>query len=184
MSCLCAGCGDKGEIKLVPDHRMDVKEKLSIPKKKNTLVNPNTVLEIEPDKNLKKQITFRPKVDIMYDSESCQAILVLDIPGFKIEDIDVEIGEGMLTIAGPRSQTELFETYGDNLILHAKEREVGYFKRIFKLPHNILDDTAQAVYKNGEESRELQRRIYSRILEIKMECKQFSYMHKVEINEG
>lgn len=86
----------------------------------------------------------------MYDSEKCQGILVLDIPGFKIEDIEVEIGEGMLTVSGPRSQTELFETYGDNLILHAKEREVGYFKRIFKLPHNILDDTAQAVYKNGK----------------------------------
>ncbi|ANQ06812.1 Uncharacterized protein PCOAH_00011440 [Plasmodium coatneyi] len=171
MNCLCAGCADKGEVKLVPDHRMDIKEKPSIPKKKNTLVSPNTILEIEPDKNLKKQITFRPKVDIMYDSEKCQAILVLDIPGFKIEDIDVEIGEGMLTVSGPRSQTELFETYGDNLILHAKEREVGYFKRIFKLPHNILDDTAQAVYKNG-------------ILEIKMECKQFSYMHKVEIHDG
>ncbi|SCM01007.1 small heat shock protein HSP20, putative [Plasmodium chabaudi chabaudi] len=171
MKCLCAGCGDKGEIKITPDNRLTIKEKQSVPQNKNTLVNPNTVLEIMPDKTLKKQITFRPKVDIMYDSESCHAILVLDIPGFKIDDIDVEIGEGMLTIAGPRSQTELFETYGDNLILHAKEREVGYFKRIFKLPHNILDDTAHAVYKNG-------------ILEIKMECKQFSYMHKVEINEA
>ncbi|EWC88954.1 hypothetical protein PFNF54_02224 [Plasmodium falciparum NF54] len=107
----------------------------------------------------------------MYDADKCEAILVLDIPGFKIEDIDVEIGEGMLTVAGPRSQTELFETYGDSLVLHAKEREVGYFKRIFKLPNNILDDTAKATYKNG-------------ILEIKMECKQFSDMHKVTINQG
>lgn len=119
-----------------------------------------------PDKNLKKQITFRPKVDIMYDSESCHAILVLDIPGFKIDDIDVEIGEGMLTIAGPRSQTELFETYGDNLVLHAKEREVGYFKRIFKLPHNILDDTAHAVYKNGNPYIPCHSFIFSLLLEL------------------
>ncbi|ETW49929.1 hypothetical protein PFMALIP_02118 [Plasmodium falciparum MaliPS096_E11] len=172
MSCLCAGSTDQGEMKMAPpDYRIDIKEKPSIPKSKNALVNPNTVLEIEPDNILKKQITFRPKVDIMYDADKCEAILVLDIPGFKIEDIDVEIGEGMLTVAGPRSQTELFETYGDSLVLHAKEREVGYFKRIFKLPNNILDDTAKATYKNG-------------ILEIKMECKQFSDMHKVTINQG
>ncbi|CRG93153.1 small heat shock protein HSP20, putative [Plasmodium gallinaceum] len=171
MSCLCSCSGDNGEIKLDHDYKMDIKEKPSVPKNKNALVDPNTVIEIEPDKTLKKQITFRPKVDIMFDSDKCQAILVLDIPGFKSDDIDVEIGDGILTIAGPRSQTELFETYGDNLVLHAKEREVGYFKRIFKLPNNILDDTATAMYRNG-------------ILEIKMECKQFSDVHKVEITEG
>ncbi|VWU48594.1 small heat shock protein HSP20, putative [Hepatocystis sp. ex Piliocolobus tephrosceles] len=171
MSCLCASKADQGELNLTLDKRVEMKEKPSVPKKKTALVNPNTILEIEPDRDLKKQITFRPKVDIIYDSESRQAILVLDIPGFKVEDIDVEIGDGMLTVAGPKSKTELFDTYGDSLILHAKERDVGYFKRLFKLPNNILDETAQATYKHG-------------ILEIKMECKQFSNMHRVEIAEA
>lgn len=169
MSCLSSCCASKesGEIRVSPEKRI-VKEKPSVPRSPNSIVSPNTLVEIEPEKTMKKRITFRPKVDIIFDANKNQAILVVDIPGFTTNDIDVEVGKGMLTISGPKSQTELFEKYGDNLVLHAKERETGYFRRVFKLPDNVLDDTATAVYKSG-------------MLEVKLNCTQFSKTRKIEV---
>lgn len=168
MSCFsCCSTKDSNEIKLSPEKRL-VREKPSIPKHAAVLVHPNTLVEIEQEKIMKKRITFKPKVDIVFDTDNNKAILVVDIPGFNTDDIDVEIGAGILTVSGPKSQTELFEKYGDNLILHAKERESGYFRRTFKLPDNVLDETATAVYKNG-------------MLEVKLDCTQFSQTRKVEV---
>lgn len=168
MSCLsCCSTKDSNEIKLSPEKRI-VKEKPSVPRSANIVVNPNTLVEIEQEKIMKKRITFKPKVDIIFDADNNQAILVVDVPGFNTEDIDVEVGAGLLTISGPKSQTELFEKYGDNLVLHAKERETGYFRRTFKLPDNVLDDTATAAYRSG-------------LLEVKLNCTQFSKVRKVEV---
>lgn len=169
MSCFsCCSTKEDGELKFKQDKKRIVKEKPSVPKSPAIIVHPNTLVEIEQAKVMKKRITFKPKVDIVFDADNNSAILVVDIPGFSIDDIDVEVGAGLLTVSGPKSQTELFEKYGDNLVLHAKERESGYFRRTFKLPDNVQDDTTSAIYKNG-------------MLEVKMQCTQFCKPRKIEV---
>lgn len=169
MSCFCCASTDKSEITLTKKNKkITLRAKPSIPKSSSTVVSPNTLVEIEPERVMRKRITFTPKADIVFDPNHEEVVLVMEIPGFKTEDIDVEIGSGLLTVSGPKSSSELFDKYGDNLVLHAKERDTGYFRRVFKLPNNVLDDTAAAMYKCG-------------MLEIKLKCVQFCKNRKLEI---
>jgi HSP20 family protein len=68
-----------------------------------------------------------------------------DLPGMKREDITVEIGEGVLTIAGERTESkkEKAEEY------YRTERSYGHFTRTLPLPETVKTDSAVATFKDG-----------------------------------
>ncbi|MBO9667562.1 MAG: Hsp20/alpha crystallin family protein [Bdellovibrio sp.] len=82
---------------------------------------------------------FSPSVDI---EEKENAYLVsADLPGFKKEDIKIEMSDNVLTISGERVQEQ-----GDK---KHSERTWGKFQRSFSLPHQVAADKIEAAYKDG-----------------------------------
>ena len=72
-------------------------------------------------------------------------LLNFDLPGFKKDDLHIEISGNTLTISGLRSREEDL----NKAKLHRKERHYGEFKRTFSLPDNIRSENMEANYENG-----------------------------------
>ncbi|KAK2198044.1 bifunctional Alpha crystallin-Hsp20 domain/HSP20-like chaperone [Babesia duncani] len=152
----------------LPKKPLDFAEKPSVIYKPNTVVPQNSILEIPAPKDLECPITFFPTVDTFFDADHAKLVILMELPGFSSQDIDVRVGEGELYVAGPRPKEELYDKFGSNLDIHIRERKVGYFYRRFKLPHNALDNTTVAKYENG-------------ILDIRIECSQFGEMRRLMV---
>jgi len=72
-------------------------------------------------------------------------ILRASLPGFRPEDISVEIRQGVLTIQA-ETKEEREETKGT---WHIRERRVGSTYRAITLPVPVREDEAQATYQHG-----------------------------------
>jgi HSP20 family protein len=71
--------------------------------------------------------------------------LTAELPGLKVEDIDIVVTDGMLTIKGEkRSETD---DHADGLIL--SERRYGAFERSLRLPADIDAQAVSATFKKG-----------------------------------
>lgn len=68
-----------------------------------------------------------------------------DLPGMSREGIKVEIGEGVLTIEGERSENKKEKTDG----YFRTERSYGHFSRTLALPETVKTDSAVATFKDG-----------------------------------
>lgn len=78
--------------------------------------------------------------------ETDDAIIVrASMPGFKPDDITVEVNQGVLTIRG-ESREEREEARGT---WHLKERRVGSVYRSVTLPAPVREDQAQATLEHG-----------------------------------
>lgn len=85
---------------------------------------------------------WSPALDI---SESESAFRIdLDVPAVAIEDIDVTVEEGVLTVSGERKTP----TQEDHKPLR-NERRYGKFSRRFRLPKNVLQDDIRASVRDG-----------------------------------
>lgn len=143
----------------------------SDPKKPQVALPPNEMLEIMPPDDLKSKITFRPPIDMFFDPKETAIVLLMDLPGASKNDICIEVGEGVLSICGPRSKSELKERYGAKLHLMAHERETGYYCRRFQLPTNALEDTITAQLSSG-------------VLEVRFKCIQRHETRRIDIGAG
>ena len=68
-----------------------------------------------------------------------------DLPGMTREGIKVEIGEGLLTIEGERTESKKEKT--DEYF--RTERSYGHFSRTMALPETVKTDSATASFKDG-----------------------------------
>jgi HSP20 family protein len=84
-----------------------------------------------------------PAVDIA-ETEN-DLVLTADIPGLKLEDIDIRLENGTLTISGERK----FEGDEKHGAWHRVERSYGSFQRAFSLPDSVDIDKVEASYQNG-----------------------------------
>ena len=108
--------------------------------------------------------TYNPKVDV---AETEQAFDVqVSLPGFKKEDIKVELDENRLTISGERKWEKKEED--KNKKYHFVETEYGSFSRTFTLPNNVKFGNIEANYKDGilqlsipKEAKELKKQLIS-----------------------
>jgi HSP20 family protein len=96
--------------------------------------------EREEEMNLGSWI---PPVDISEDKE--KIVLTAELPGFKEDQLDVQLENGILTIRGERKMEE--EKDGKNY--HRVERSYGHFVRSFTLPNNVDRENVQARFENG-----------------------------------
>jgi HSP20 family protein len=69
----------------------------------------------------------------------------LDIPGYKPEDIDIQIRGNLLTIKGSKKEEK--EEKGRSY--HRIERASGSFTRTVALPCDVIEKDAKAEYKDG-----------------------------------
>ena len=69
----------------------------------------------------------------------------MDVPGYKSEDIDIQIRGGLLTINGSKKEEK--EEKGRSY--HRIERTAGSFTRSVTLPCDVVEKDAKAEYKDG-----------------------------------
>jgi len=68
-----------------------------------------------------------------------------DLPGLKPDDVNVSVGDGLLTISGERKQEH--EEKRDGFL--RTERNYGTFYRAFPLPEGAEEERIAASFKNG-----------------------------------
>ena len=86
---------------------------------------------------------WAPPVDI-FETEN-ELVLKADVPDVKLEDIDIQLENGTLTLKGERR----FEKGEDNKGFHRIERSYGSFVRYFTLPETVDAEHVRAQYDNG-----------------------------------
>ncbi len=86
---------------------------------------------------------WAPAMDILESKEAY--IIRAELPGFKKEDITVELKDGTLTLSGERKAEELAE----GVQYRSVERVNGKFVRSVILPKTVNHDGIQASYKEG-----------------------------------
>ncbi|CDJ47328.1 small heat shock protein 20, putative [Eimeria brunetti] len=138
------------------------------PKKPQLALPANEMQEISPPEEVKGKISFVPSIDLFFDPKEESVILLMDLPGASKDEICIEVGEGVLSIGGPRSKSELKEKFGSQLRLIAHERPTGYYCRRFQLPCNALEDTMAAQFSGG-------------VLEVKFKCVQHVEKRRIDI---
>lgn len=84
-----------------------------------------------------------PTINVWTKEDS--QIVSAEMPGVKIEDIDLRVEGDMLTISGERTAAELPE--GARRI--RRERNYGKFSRTFQLPYVVDAKGIEARFKNG-----------------------------------
>lgn len=75
-------------------------------------------------------------------------IVTADLPGFRKEDIALEIESGVLTIKG-ETKTEKEEESADGPKYHRRERRIESVTRSISLPEGVLEDKVTADLKDG-----------------------------------
>lgn len=86
---------------------------------------------------------WAPPVDIL-ETEN-EVVLKADLPDVKLEDIDIRLENGTLTLKGERK----FEKAENGKGYHRIERGYGAFARVFTLPDTLDAERVRADYKNG-----------------------------------
>jgi HSP20 family protein len=98
----------------------------------------------ESDKPLERSsAVWTPKVDIKETNNRIE--IKADVPGMKMEDIDISVDDNQLIIKGEREE-EKKEEKKDYVRV---ERSYGSFYRSFYLGTPVKEDKIKASYKNG-----------------------------------
>ena len=84
-----------------------------------------------------------PAVDIV-ETEN-ELVLKADVPGVALEQIDIRMENGTLTLKGERKA----DNYAQNKGFHRVERSYGAFARSFSLPDSVDAEKVSASYSNG-----------------------------------
>ena len=86
---------------------------------------------------------WAPPVDIFEEQD--HLVIRAEIPGVKMEDVDVRIENGVLTLHGERKE----ERDVKDANAHLTERVYGSFTRSFSLPTTVDATKVSAAYKDG-----------------------------------
>jgi len=84
-----------------------------------------------------------PALDLREEKDTLVA--TVELPGLRKQDIDVSVHDGVLSIAGERSQ----ERKADDPGCHRSERFHGRFHRKVTLPTPVRTEGVTATYKDG-----------------------------------
>lgn len=84
-----------------------------------------------------------PQMNVSQDSENYY--VRSEIPGVKLEDLEVSVTGRSLAVSGERK----FEVEDPKVRYHRRERQSGKFRRQFNLPTDLNTDKVQAQYRQG-----------------------------------
>jgi HSP20 family protein len=88
-------------------------------------------------------VDWSPEIEVRHNNG--QFIVRTDLPGLKKEDVNVELTDNLLTIAGQRNDEEEEKREG----YYRSERSYGSFYRQVPLPEGAKTDTATAEFTDG-----------------------------------
>lgn len=86
--------------------------------------------------------SFVPPMNVWENGDTL--FVELEIPGLKLEDVEVSFDQGELTLKGHKK----FEAK-ENMPLHRRERRYGEFARSVTIPWDIKTDQIGAELKDG-----------------------------------
>jgi HSP20 family protein len=107
--------------------------------------------------------TFVPPVDVYEDEK--QIVLKLEVPGVKLEDLDIRLENQRLTVKGERR----FETQEKAENFHRIERRFGSFARSFTLPQTVDTEGVTAAYDAGVLTISLGKKAEAQPKQVKIE---------------
>jgi len=84
-----------------------------------------------------------PAINLWSNDE--QALATVEIPGVKIEDLDIMVSGDTLTLKGSRQP----DSVAEGASTHRQERGCGQFVRSLRLPFPVESDKVEASLKNG-----------------------------------
>ena len=88
-------------------------------------------------------ISNKPLIDIIDDVDNL--IIKADLPGFRKEDINIDIGDYTLEIIAKYYEEEPIE----GTVYLKRERKYGQLRRVIELPERIKSDFTQATFNDG-----------------------------------
>jgi HSP20 family protein len=106
-----------------------------------------------------------PAMDLIETDDSL--VLRADLPGMRREDVDIEIKDGVLTVAGERHADHEEKAEG----FYRVERAFGRFSRSLTLPDGIDADSVTADFTDG-------------VLEVRVPKPEERKPHRVQIGAG
>lgn len=86
---------------------------------------------------------WAPALDVYEDKENL--VVTLEVPGMKKEDFQIELHDGVLSIAGERRLDEKRKQAAG----YRTERFTGRFQRSVTLPKRVVGDQVKAAYRDG-----------------------------------
>ena len=87
---------------------------------------------------------WSPPVDVREDDK--EIALSVELPGVKLDDVEVTADNGMLTLRGTKSAER---KEGNGTEYHLVERSYGSFTRSFRLPKGVDDSKITANFAQG-----------------------------------
>jgi HSP20 family protein len=90
-----------------------------------------------------KVVRWTPSVDVIESEKEFR--IDMDLPGVAAENVDVHLSEDGLMISGKREAASSDE----KAQVHRRERYMGEFKRVIRLPELVDRDNIQAEYVHG-----------------------------------
>jgi len=96
--------------------------------------------------------TWMPPVDIVEGKDRIE--LKVELPGFKENQVNLTVEDGLLTIRGERK----FDREGREENYHRIERSYGTFVRSFTLPNSVEQNRIQATFADGVLDIEMPKR--------------------------
>jgi len=85
----------------------------------------------------------QPAMDLVEKND--EFVITTDLPGMKLEDIDIQATANAVTVSGERNEQK--EEKG--AAYHRLERRYGRFSRTMSLPCNVTPDECEARYTDG-----------------------------------
>jgi HSP20 family protein len=89
------------------------------------------------------QLMRAPDADVVERENEIR--VVIELPGMRAEDIDLDLENNVLTISGEKSE----ERQEEKDTWHLSERRYGKFSRSFVLPREVEQERIQAHFDNG-----------------------------------
>ena len=86
---------------------------------------------------------WAPAVDAL--TKDADLVILAELPGVKLEDVDISLHDNVLTISGERRDEQEEERGG----YHIRERRYGSFRRSVALPEGIDESKISARYEDG-----------------------------------
>lgn len=108
-------------------------------------LNPWQVLDQLQQNSLRRAVNgqrWQPSVDIVETAQHYE--ILLDLPGVKSEQVQVELEDSILKISGEKTRPQ-----NEGETWRYKERVRGAFSRHFRLPEDANSNAIQARFDNG-----------------------------------
>ena len=86
---------------------------------------------------------WAPAIDVV--QEDGDLVVRAELPGVKLEDVEMTVHQGVLTISGKREE-QREEEQGGYLV---RECRSGSFRRSLQLPEGVDEDSIRARFENG-----------------------------------